>query len=160
MSAKINDKITEKKRIIDYLSLTRINLIFYTIILALAVFVAYITVAQFLRYESIWSKEDITAIVERNSAEDFGDGMHPVIVINAATSEEAVITVSFTSAEYEMQYSSGEITTNYTAFAILPKELFSTEFIIKILATGEEETHSKEIKLKPLDKPEVLFRIN
>ena len=157
---KIKDKITEKRRIIDYLSLTRINLIFYTIILMLTVFIAYIVVAQFFRYESMWSQEDITATVERNSAEDFGDGMHPVIVINAATSEESVITVVLKSANYEMQYSSGEITTNYTALAILPKELFSTDFEIKILATGEESTHSKEIKLKTLDKPEVLFRIS
>jgi len=157
---KKSDESSSKFRIIDRVSVTQLNYRLYLVVLLVAIAVLYLVVAQYFMYGSREYRDHITVEIIRNSVERFSDGAHPLVIINALASDEAIMDVEFVSDVYNTTYSSGDYTTNYTASAILPSDAFSTEFNVRISASDRYgRKNAREISLITENKPEVMFSV-
>lgn len=151
----------QKYRILEHISVTKLNYRLYTMVLLVAVAILYLIVARYLM-DGLGSYTDdgLTINVVRNSAERFSDGPHPLVVITVSTETEAVIDIEFISDTYTTRYSSGGYTTNYTANAILPSDTFSTEFDINVDSSYRAgDSTARRFSLITEKKPKVTFSI-
>jgi uncharacterized membrane protein len=145
---KIKDDKQKKNRLVDLIPLSKQVYVLYSVILIVAVFMAYLAVVEYFRI-SVELGEGLNASVTQNSVETFADGIHPYI-----------ITVKLASTAYTTEYSSSDYVTNYTAFAILPRNAFSTEFNITVTASGATWENRKEIRTMTKEEPKVMFKVN
>lgn len=155
-----SDESGSKFRILDRVSVTKLNYRLYLVVLLLAIAVLYLVVAQYFMYGSREYRDHITVEIIRNSVERFSDGAHPLVIINALAPDDAIMDVEFISDVYNTTYSSGDYTTNYTASAILPTNAFSTEFDVKISASERDGGHDvKTISFVTEKQPGVMFSV-
>jgi len=156
-----------KFRLIDKISVTKLNYRLYAVVLIVGVCVLYLVVVQYLIHNRIQhTTQPINIQIIRNSIEQFGDGSHPLVIITVTTQEESVITLYFNSSLYDTVYNSGDYMTNYTVSAILPKSSFSTLFDIRVSAldkkgrTTKQEISLTTAKIQTSGNPDVKFRID
>ncbi|MBW2972546.1 hypothetical protein KY359_05920 [Candidatus Woesearchaeota archaeon] len=149
-----------KKRIGDLFSLSRINTALYVCIFILAAFIIYYVIAEYMMYARSIPEEDLRVDISKNAVEQFSDGFHPLVVVEASARKPCTIDVRLESAAYSGQQSSGEHVNNYTAFFILPETAFSTEFNLTVTATAKSGmmwVDKQALATQP--KPEVLFKV-
>jgi len=162
MKVKGNETRGEPKprRIGDLFSLSRLNYAMYIMIAILLTLIVYFVIAEYLMYKGQLPTENLDVRIAKNDVEGFADGPHPVIVVEASTRKKSMIDVRLISPVYSTQQSSGDHITNYTAFFILPKSAFSTDFNLTVTASGEEGgVFSEKMALRTPAEPEVVFNI-
>jgi len=155
---KIKDD-KKKTRLVDLIPLSKQVYVLYSVILIAAVLMAYLAVVEYFRY-AVELEEDLNVNITQNSVETFADGIHPFIVVSVNANEDSIITVKLASKAYTTEYSSSDYVTNYTAFAILPRNAFLTEFNITVIASSQTGETKKEIKTKTKEEPKVMFKVN
>jgi hypothetical protein len=156
----MKERMPKKERMIDMVSISRLNYVLYCSILLVSVVVIYFAVAEYMMYARQQPTDYVTVSITRNDVDNFADGFHPFVVMTAGTEASSMIEIEMTSAAYSARFSSGEYVTNYTAFAILPKKAYSTEFNITATATDKNGvTHKKHTSFKTKPEPEAVFKI-
>jgi len=149
-----------KQKIDQIITLSRMTYVLYIGILLVAVVVLYFVIAEYVMYAHQLPKDDLFINVTSNDAQSFADGFHPVLVIDAAAREKSIIQIKLASSAYSTQYSSGDYANNYTALAILPTNLFSTDFNITATATDKEgNTFYRKIYIKTGEEKNVVFGV-
>ncbi len=149
-----------KFRLIDHISITKLNYRLYAVILLVGIAILYLVVAQYFIY-GVKTTGPIIIEILRNDIQQFSDGSHPLVIMSVITEKESLITASFYSSMYKTQYSSGDHVTNYTVSAILPLDAFSTDFDVKITAmdrTGKSVV--RMVSFTTVNLPEVVFQVS
>ena len=147
-------------KLVDHISLTKVNYILYVFIVILTIVILYFVVVEYLIYTGQRPRADLEAELTRNDVERFSDGMHPFIVVTTAAKKNSVIQVMLTSADYGAQYSSGDYVINYTAFVLLPSDAFATDFNVTVRALDEKgRVKTTGFPFTTQEKPDVLFKV-
>ena len=150
----------KKDRVIDLISVTKLNYRLYAVVLIVAIIVVYLVIVQYFTYGRGEGREQLSIEIIRNDAESFSDGFHPLIVFSVTAEKESVITVYIDSPVYSTRYSSGSYVSNYSTAAILPKDAFSTEFDIRAIALGSDgQSMVREMSLTTAEEPRPVFRV-
>ncbi len=160
MPVRKSDSREDKESIADYMPLSRVNYAFYVGILVFAIAICYFVVMEYLVYSDGLPENDLEIEMVRNDVERFSDGLHPVVVVDAAVREGSMVQVVLRSDSYTNRYSSGDYVNNYTAFFILPKDVFSTDFVLSVTARGENGgIFGEDLHFRSADRPKVEFSV-
>lgn len=157
---KSDNRDDAKFRLIDHISVTKLNYRLYAVVLLVAIATIYLVVAQYFIYGTQRS-DPVTVEIIRNDVQQFSDGLHPLVVVSVVTEKEHLVIASFYSSIYKIKYSSGDYVTNYTISAILPMDAFSTDFDLKIVAMDRTgKSVNRVVDFKTVNAPEVVFQVS